>query len=469
MGNSLISGATLEPLKRFGEGSCDGKIRSCIAAYIDDSNISLIQPSLSSNICEHSILIVYSNSVEVWSTVSGDRRCRKKYPADVLTYSCFGKSSNMGPCIAVGGSDGSILIFTTDLATLRRTLRIPGSLSDRTYNESICAESESTQLELQNIRVGASVYPSYIQIINDDTMLCGDSSGRLHTFSLSTGLVKKVFQCNAADEISVGDVILVGAVIIPRINSQNVNSDSQELISFAGSGGLVAVYASEDANDLLLAVKTQRFLIYLGCATLHGERFLLTVHARCFACWIIAVDSASSQVVDFEDELMTKKIPSFPTTAAAYCDSSKLLFVGDAKGTVFIRELVYTSVGLRMRLIKKAAPQNDCYCVTSLWFDYESNTLLVGDSSGTVRTVQNIIANTHSASDACKNNAAFSSPTPQPLRPSENEWTHTPADALKTSSDARAPYNEESQNEDENETVGDVLDEYQDGDEVIRL
>ena len=204
---------------------------------------------------------------------------------------------------------------------------------------------------------------------------------------------------------------VIDGVFIPCVNTEHQTSKQpHELLALGTADGFVAVYPYnedfekkkfsrkqeqkvENNEQSVLSVQTQKFLIVLACVTVgNGLRYLLTIHARCTTGWLIDVNTGASQIVDFEEEIVARNMNAYPTTAASYCDVRKLLFTGDTKGNVYIREICSSEDGneMRMRLLKKASARDDKFSVTSLNFDPLVNTLLIGDSSGVVRTIENV-------------------------------------------------------------------------------
>ena len=196
-----------------------------------------------------------------------------------------------------------------------------------------------------------------------------------------------------------------------------------------------------DTPELFLAINTQEYLCCIDCIVSSEKRYIITGHLRSNIVWIIEVDSGESYTMDFEEELSTYKFPCFPTSGVFYSDTSKLYFTGDTQGNVFIRELIPLPEGVGMRIIKKAAPQAECHCVSCLYFDPSSSVLLIGDSSGAVRAIDGI-------SLPSKSNKEIKSPTDET---NGSNFQH------KSFDPKYSPQSVE------------LMDEYQDGDEVIRL
>ena len=215
-----------------------------------------------------------------------------------------------------------------------------------------------------------------------------------------------------------------------------------DLIAFANQNGLVTIYSYRDVPELYLAIHTQEYLHSIDSIVIDDKTcYLITAHLECNLLWVIDILSGESYIMDFDEELSAINLPSYPLTSAFYCKDTRLYFTGDSKGNIYIREIFQLSNGIGMKLLKRAKPIGDCYPITCLFYDSESNDLVVGDSSGSVRTINRVKSNN---------------------KPEIADFQHS-------------KYEEKSNDNnccnisDSKILVNDVLDEYQDGDEVIRL
>ena len=446
MGNQNSTAAQMAAVTRFGDAeiTLDGKgMNAVLAAFLDESYTLQNQDNL-----QRDVIIFYGDALEVWSQGSGDRRRRNYFENGFVCASCYAKASNLGAVVGIGTTNGTVFLFSSDLETVRRSFILPGASRPREPIESMRDGDEDAAGSLQFELGSPNVPPlseaktdyddpnnqgnsdatnfvdiftvTFVSIPRENVMLVGDNRGRLHVYSLSLG--ERLCCCSAADEIKalvqsdndncIFNMNVVDGVFIPCVNTEHQKSQQpHELLAFATSDGFVTMYpyieelemkklsmqpqhkkVEESGHSSVLSIQTQKFLICLACVTIGGLRYLLTIHSRCMTGWLIDIDSRSSQIVDFEEEIVNRNMTAYPTTAASYCDVRKLLFTGDTKGTVYVREVCSSEDGneLRMRLLQKASARDDKFSVTSLNYDPLVNILLIGDSSGVVRSIENV-------------------------------------------------------------------------------
>ena len=569
MGNALNTSQEAASVTRFGEAetSLDGKgTNGVVSAFLDETSIMRGEDS-----DQRGVLIIYNDALEVWSQGSGDRRRRNYFENGFVCASCYCKASHLGAVVGIGTNNGTVFLFSSDLETARRSYMLPGAVRPRAPLETVKDGDEDAMKHLQ-FELGSPHVPplselknennagdngenGYSNLINSTTvtflsipreniMLAGDFSGQLHVYSLS--LNRRLYTYSAINEIKSAidggendctfNMSVVDGVFIPCVNAENQKTyQSHELLAFATTDGFVVVYpykeglemkqlsmkqeGKEQEDDLhpVLSVQTQKFLIVLACVTVgNGLRYLLTIHSRCTTGWLIDVSTGASQILDFEEEIVARNMNAYPTTAAYYCDARKILFIADVKGNVYIREICSSEDGneLRMRLLKKASARDDNFSVTSLNYDPLANTLLIGDSSGVVRTIENVCKNdlnkpasslTENAqridtntdvntkktlsvdgiedSDHGKNDMKSKSDSPQiDVSITEGAMDEAFASSYRAQQSRQQEHRDNIVNDEYKkyeDSIGsrttievknqDVLDEYEDGDEVIRL
>ena len=217
--------------------------------------------------------------------------------------------------------------------------------------------------------------------------------------------------------------------------------------AFATQNGIVAVFSLSDTDPTpLLVIRTQPNILYFSSVALANKRYLLTVYSGGQQAWVIDADTGYSTVMNFEADLTARSIICHPITAAFCCTMSKLFFVGDVTGTVFVREMVALDSGIGMKLIKRADALDGCLRVTWIFFDPFIRLLLIGDASGTVRTVENIGPSYTIDSRREKGESADCTPTVSPQLVSQDEETEIRKNVVYDDSAS-----------------------YQDGDDIIRL
>lgn len=444
MGNSLrlplASTQTDGHINRFGNAT---KSRQCFAAYINKHE---------SEKQEDTVIIAYEDSLEIWNYTSGDRIQRLLFDYRKVTCAMYSTRSSLGKIVALGFFDGSIEIYSADLATIRKTYTLAIN-ANSIGNES---RVDCNDVELKNFSTSSSprsseyIHPTALCLCKDQFLHVGDSVGRVHVFNLILVDGKAISIHPRPEEIS-RVVGIVGDGDDGRISKDEFSFSA----AFATVNGTVTVFSMESADQIpLLVLKTDPNLIYIKHMILSSRRYILTVYAGGQQGWIIDSDTGESTVMNFEAELTARRIVCHPITAAFYCNVSKLLFVGDMIGTVFVREVIVRDSGIGMRLAKRAEPQGDRLRVTWMHFDPFLGTLLVGDTSGVVRSIENIGPSTGDASGSLSTATSLC----REEEPSFHDISNNRPDQRIILTDVTS-----------SGTVYDDSESYQDGDDIIRL
>ena len=404
---------------------------------------------VSSSSSTSAVIAVGKETVDLFSTVTGDRRLRRTAQPSGSIFTCAEARADsiLGAIIVLGSDSGELLIV--DAATLSdiKIIKVSGSTigntkfgSNSTSREivtvasalssaaaSSSSSSSSTPKPRSNTLTGSSHSPgsstsplvriTAVSIVTKAVVLVGLSDGSARSYSLANSELIKSFgpppiSSSTTPSSSSSTSSTTTASTSPTTSSSssdiavkksgpNPSTISREVVALAVynmSPVLLAIGRSDgsidkydlDSGTYLVSFKTAPGLLCL----------IPMLRLNCLACvhslqnTLTIWDAGADRVIqlDFSAELQSIGRRLSKMTFARFDEHRSVLLCGDDAGSIFTRKVsrISETSDLAVKLVRVAAPAPTASAptrVTSMWYDSRSDTGFTGDASGLVRVV----------------------------------------------------------------------------------
>ena len=404
---------------------------------------------VSSSSSTSAVIAVGKETVDLFSTVTGDRRLRRTAQPSGSIFTCAEARADsiLGAIIVLGSDSGELLIV--DAATLSdiKIIKVSGSTigntkfgSNSTSREivtvasalssaaaSSSSSSSSTPKPRSNTLTGSSHSPgsstsplvriTAVSIVTKAVVLVGLSDGSARSYSLANSELIKSFgpppiSSSTTPSSSSSTSSTTTASTSPTTSSSssdiavkksgpNPSTISREVVALAVynmSPVLLAIGRSDgsidkydlDSGTYLVSFKTAPGLLCL----------IPMLRLNCLACvhslqnTLTIWDAGADRVIqlDFSAELQSIGRRLSKMTFARFDEHRLVLLCGDDAGSIFTRKVsrISETSDLAVKLVRVAAPAPTASAptrVTSMWYDSRSDTGFTGDASGLVRVV----------------------------------------------------------------------------------
>ena len=405
---------------------------------------------VSSSSSTSAVIAVGKETVDLFSTVTGDRRLRRTAQPSGSIFTCAEARADsiLGAIIVLGSDSGELLIV--DAATLSdiKVIKVSGSTngntkfgSNSTGREivtvasalssaaaaSSSSSSSSTPKPRSNTLTGSSHSPgsstsplvriTAVSIVTKAVVLVGLSDGSARSYSLANSELIKSFgpppiSSSTTPSSSSSTSSTTTASTSPTTSSSssdiavkksgpNPSTISREVVALAVynmSPVLLAIGRSDgsidkydlDSGTYLVSFKTAPGLLCL----------IPMLRLNCLACvhslqnTLTIWDAGADRVIqlDFSAELQSIGRRLSKMTFARFDEHRSVLLCGDDAGSIFTRKVsrISETSDLAVKLVRVAAPAPTASAptrVTSMWYDSRSDTGFTGDASGLVRVV----------------------------------------------------------------------------------
>jgi len=143
--------------------------KSCLSAYVN------------SEFGERDIIIAYEDSVEIWNYVSGDRR--KMLVFEDRKINCFTHCMDtcLGPISALAFNDGSIIVYSSDFSSIRRTFDLTSPIE--LTGDAIRVDGNDFEMK-DFSSLPLKKYATALNACEDVFLYVGDNFGSVHVFDL---------------------------------------------------------------------------------------------------------------------------------------------------------------------------------------------------------------------------------------------------------------------------------------------
>jgi hypothetical protein len=404
---------------------------------------------VSSSSSTSAVIAVGKETVDLFSTVTGDRRLRRTAQPSGSIFTCAEARADsiLGAIIVLGSDSGELLIV--DAATLSdiKVIKVSGSTigntkfgSNSTGREIVTvasalssaaaassSSSSSTPKPRSNTLTGSSHSPgsstsplvriTAVSIVTKVVVLVGLSDGSARSYSLANSELIKSFgpppiSSSTTPSSSSSTSSTTTASTSPTTSSSssdiavkksgpNPSTISREVVALAVynmSPVLLAIGRSDgsidkydlDSGTYLVSFKTAPGLLCL----------IPMLRLNCLACvhslqnTLTIWDAGADRVIqlDFSAELQSIGRRLSKMTFARFDEHRSVLLCGDDAGSIFTRKVsrISETSDLAVKLVRVAAPAPTASAptrVTSMWYDSRSDTGFTGDASGLVRVV----------------------------------------------------------------------------------
>jgi hypothetical protein len=406
---------------------------------------------VSSSSSTSAVIAVGKETVDLFSTVTGDRRLRRTAQPSGSIFTCAEARADsiLGAIIVLGSDSGELLIV--DAATLsdikvikvsgstigntkfgsnstgREIVTVASALSSAAAASSSSSSSSSTPKPRSNTLTGSSHSPgsstsplvriTAVSIVTKVVVLVGLSDGSARSYSLANSELIKSFgpppiSSSTTPSSSSSTSSTTTASTSPTTSSSssdiavkksgpNPSTISREVVALAVynmSPVLLAIGRSDgsidkydlDSGTYLVSFKTAPGLLCL----------IPMLRLNCLACvhslqnTLTIWDAGADRVIqlDFSAELQSIGRRLSKMTFARFDEHRSVLLCGDDAGSIFTRKVsrISETSDLAVKLVRVAAPAPTASAptrVTSMWYDSRSDTGFTGDASGLVRVV----------------------------------------------------------------------------------
>lgn len=399
---------------------------------------------VSSSSSTSAVIAVGKETVDLFSTVTGDRRLRRTAQPSGSIFTCAEARADsiLGAIIVLGSDSGELLIV--DAATLSdiKVIKVSGSTignikfgSNSTGREivtvasalSSAAASSSTPKPRSNTLTGGSHSPgsstsplvriTAVSIVTKAVVLVGLSDGSARSYSLKNSELIKSFgpppiSSSTTPSSSSSTSSTTTASTSPTTSSSssdiavkksgpNPSTISREVVALAVynmSPVLLAIGRSDGSIDKY-DLDSGTYLV--SFTTAPGLLCLIPMlRLNCLACvhslqnTMTIWDAGADRVIqlDFSAELQSIGRRLSKMTFARFDEHRSVLLCGDDAGSIFTRKVsrISETSDLAVKLVRVAAPAPTASAptrVTSMWYDSRSDTGFTGDASGLVRVV----------------------------------------------------------------------------------
>jgi hypothetical protein len=417
---------------------------SPITSSVTSSITSVSNKSSTSSSSTSAVIAVGRETVDLFSTITGDRRLQRNIHPSGSIYTCAEARSDsiLGPILALGSDTGEISIVNAatldDIKVIKVCANTVGVTKPVINGReivtvaSVLSSSSSSSLSYSTPKprsntltngVNSSPNSSFnsflritaISIVTSAVLLVGFSDGSARSYSLSTSELLKSFgpppppspsssspqstssptqpqsttSVDAIKRVGEGTTSLNNISTSRDVVALAVYNTSPVLLAIGRSDGSIDKYDVE-SGKYLTSFKTAPGLLCLipmlrlNClACVHSLQNSMTI-------W----DAAADRVIqlDFSAELQSIGRRLSKMTFARFDEYRSVLLCGDDAGSIFTRRVsrINETSDLAVKLVRVAAPAPTASAptrVTSMWYDSRSDSGFTGDASGLVRVV----------------------------------------------------------------------------------